>query len=164
MCKLDLFLLIPICLGFIFGIFKGLIKELSALAALLVVIFGAKFFTPILAKLITQFVNVSSVVASTLAYIVLFIAILIAMRFLASVLQKIFEKLALGGLNKLLGGVFGALKLALLLSVFLNIAVILNQHFPLLKKELTSQSIFYKPVLQIAPELWHESKKLEHEK
>lgn len=164
MSKLDLFLLIPIGLGFVFGIYKGLIKELSSLAAILIGVFGAKLLTPLIAKFILQIVNVSSVVASVLAYILLFVAILIAMRLFSNMLEKIFEKLALGGLNKLLGGLFGALKLALLLSVFLNITVILNQHFPLLKNELTSQSIFYKPVLQIAPELWHESKKLEHEK
>ena len=41
MNTLDLVILIPIAVGFVFGLFKGLIKELTSLAAIFLGIYAA---------------------------------------------------------------------------------------------------------------------------
>jgi len=55
MNSIDIFLLTPIAIGFVFGIFKGLIKELASLAAIVLGIFGSKALAPSFSKfLITK--------------------------------------------------------------------------------------------------------------
>ena len=54
MNSLDLFILIPIIAGFTFGLFKGLVKELTSLAAVVLGIYGAKFFSPWLVAVLVK--------------------------------------------------------------------------------------------------------------
>jgi membrane protein required for colicin V production len=63
------------------------------------------------------------------AYILLFIAITLAMLLLARVLSNIFDAMALGGVNKFLGGVFGGLKIALIISILLNVFNAVDNQF-----------------------------------
>jgi membrane protein required for colicin V production len=67
--------------------------------------------------------------------------------------------MSLGGLNKFLGGLFGALKYALIVSVLLNVFDAMDSRFPLIKAKTKEESIGYKPLLKFAPKLWDETKK-----
>ena len=57
---------------------------------------------------------------------------------------------ALGVLNKLLGGIFGGLKIALILSILLLIFNTLNKTIPFVSDEEIESSLLYKPVKSIA--------------
>lgn len=164
MNSLDIILLVPVGIGLIVGAYRGLVKELSSLAAIIMAIVVAKLFSSVFAKILIDFVHLSSTFASILAYLILFIATILIVRMFSNLLEKIFDKLALGGLNKLLGAVFGGLKFLLIVSVLLNLIVLLNKYVPILKKESTENSIAYKPILSIVPGLWDESKRMQHEK
>jgi membrane protein required for colicin V production len=152
MNSLDLFLLIPITLGFIFGIFKGLIKELTSLAAIVLGVYGAKFLAPAF----SGFFKLSL----PLTYLLLFIIIGSCLLLLAKMLDKIFDSISLGGLNKMLGGIFGCLKYALIVSVLLNIFNAIDSKFKILRVETKESSIVYMPVMKLAPALWSEAKKV----
>jgi len=159
MNSLDLFLLIPIAMGFVFGLFKGLIKELTSLAAIVLGIYGAKLLAPAVSGfLITKF-DFSSKTAIPLAYLLLFIAIGIALLLLARMLDKLFDSMSLGGLNKLLGGIFGGLKYALIISVLLNVFDALDSRFNILETETKDNSIAYHPLIKLGPTLWEGTKK-----
>jgi membrane protein required for colicin V production len=73
-------------------------------------------------------------------------------------LGKLFTKLAdfayLGWINKALGGVFGTLKLALILSVLIMIFDRFNDTIPFVNKEAKEQSILYEPIKKLAPTLF----------
>jgi membrane protein required for colicin V production len=159
MNALDYFLLLPILIGFIWGLFNGLIKELTSLVAIVLGVFGAKIGAPYLANFLIGGLKFSNVVAFPFAYILLFIAITLSMHLLARVISTVFKAMALGGVNKLLGGVFGGLKIALVLSIFLNIFNAIDSQFAILKAETKSKSIAYKPLIKMAPQLWEETKK-----
>lgn len=159
MNSLDLFLLIPIALGFIFGLFKGLIKELTSLAAIVFGIYGAKLMAPLLSGILISKFDFSIKTALPIAYLLLFIAIGIGFLLLAKMLDKIFESMSLGGLNKLLGGLFGGLKFALIVSVLLNVFNALDSRFSILKAETKENSIAYLPLMKLGPTLWEEAKK-----
>lgn len=158
MNSLDLFLLIPITLGFIFGLFKGLIKELISLVAIIAGIYGAKLFAPLVSKILINTFAFSLATARPTAYIILFIAIGIGLLMAANAIDKIFDSLSLGGLNKLLGGVFGALKYALIVSVLLNVFDALDSRFNIVKHQTKENSIAYKPLMKFGPGLWEETK------
>ena len=159
MNTLDLIILIPITLGFVFGLFKGLVKELASLAAIVLGIFGAKMFAPAVSHFLINKFDFSAKTALPIAYLILFVPIAVVLLILAKTLDKIFDSIALGGLNKLLGGIFAALKYALIVSVLLNIFDALDSRFPILKSKTKTESIGYKPILKLAPVLWEETKK-----
>ena len=159
MNSLDYYLLIPILSGVVFGLFKGLIKELSSLIAIVLGVYGAKIFAPVIAKILHEIFKFSDTFAFPLAYLLLFIGIAVVLHFLAKILGGIFDSLALGGVNKLLGAIFGGIKNALILSVFLNIFNAVDAQFSIIKPNTKAASILYKPIIAMAPTLWDEAKK-----
>ena len=154
MNTLDFYLLIPIIIGFVFGLFKGLIKELTSLAAIVLGIYGAKLLAPKAYSILISTFGVNDTLAKPLSYLVLFILIVIGMLLLAKMLDKVFESMAMGGLNKLLGGIFGALKYALIVSVLLTVFDTIDSRFSILSRETKETSIAYKPLMNFAPVLW----------
>ncbi|MDB9771119.1 CvpA family protein, partial [Polaribacter sp.] len=66
-------------------------------------------------------------------------------------LTKLADFAALGFLNKGLGGLFGALKIGLILSVIFIFFGKMNNTIPFVKKETLDDSILYAPVKKIAP-------------
>jgi membrane protein required for colicin V production len=159
MNALDYFLIIPIVIGFIWGVFNGLIKELTSLVAIVLGIYGAKICAPFVAHFLMTNLKFTKVIAFPFAYILLFIAISLSMNLLAKIISSILSTIALGGVNKFLGGVFGGLKIALIISILLNLFNAIDRQFSILKAETKSKSIAYKPLIKMAPELWDETKK-----
>lgn len=159
MSNLDLIILIPIALGFVFGLFKGLIKELASLLAILLGIWGAKTFASSLSGFLIHSAGFSPKTALPFAYLILFASIAIILLIIAKTLDRFFESIKLGGLNKFLGGVFAALKYALIVSVLLNVFDAIDQRFPIIKPKSKTESFGYQPVKSLAPVLWEESKK-----
>ena len=158
MNTLDFILFVPVALGFIFGLFKGLVKELASLAAIVLGIYGARLFAPFVSDFLIHHLHFSPKTGLPLAYLILFILIAIALLWTAKMLDKIFDSLALGGLNKIFGGLFGGLKYALIVSVLLNVFNALDARFTLIKSKTKAESVCYKPLMNLAPKLWEESK------
>ena len=157
MNSIDISILIIIGAGFVFGLFKGLVRELASLAAIVLGIYGAKLFSSLLVPLFINVLGVSEKVAQPLSYVVLFVAIAVALLVLARTVDKVFDAVSLGGLNKFLGGLFGALKYALVISVLINVFEPLNQKFRFMNEERKFTSVTYQPLLNLAPELWEEA-------
>lgn len=155
---LDIFIIAPIVLGFVFGLFKGLIKELISLAAIVLGIFGAKFFEPKVSQLLLSAFDIQPGIARAVSYLLLFIAIVVLLLIVANILDKLFSAIALGGLNKFLGGLFGALKFALIVSVFLNVFETFNSRFGFVKEETKKESLVYGSMIKFGPILWGEAK------
>lgn len=163
MSNIDISILIIVGAGFVFGLFKGLVRELASLAAIVLGIYGAKLFSSLLVPLVVDMLGVSEKVAQPLSYVVLFIAIAVALLILARTVDKVFDAVSLGGLNKFLGGVFGALKYALIISVLINVFEPLNQKFQFMSEEKQQNSVTYRPLLNLAPDLWDEATQYRHE-
>lgn len=157
MNNIDISILIIIGVGFVFGLFKGLVRELASLVAIVLGIYGAKLFSSLLVPLFVNLLGVSERVAQPLSYIVLFIAIAVVLLMLARAIDEVFDAVALSGLNKLLGGLFGALKYALIISVLINVFDSLNHKFRFVTEEKQLTSVTYQPLLNLAPELWDEA-------
>ena len=106
--------------------------------------------------------------AHPVAYVVVFVAIIIGFILLSRFFEKILDGISLGGINKLLGGVFGGLKYALIISILLTVFDTLDHRFHFVKPETKSNSLFFKPVTSLAPTLWdqlkHENPQTRNEK
>lgn len=149
---IDIVLIIPIAWLAYRGFKKGLIIELASLAALILGIYAALYFSGIVADFLTNNLNIQTDYLSIISFIITFIGVVILVHFLGKLLEKIINMVALGFINKLFGAVFGILKAAILLSI---IILILN-HFnsKLISEEKKESSFLYNPISDIAPLLW----------
>ncbi len=154
MNALDYYILIPIAVGFLVGLFKGLIKEVISLAAIFIGIYISKLFAGIVAKWLVNTSNLDLKAAQPIAYIIVFVIVVIALIISARILHKIVKGLSLGFVNSIFGAIFGAVKIALIVSVSLVVFEALNDKFEFLNQELRENSSFYEPVKNFAPELW----------
>ena len=137
--------------GLIRGTMKGLFVEIASLFALVLGVFGAIHFSYFVADLIEPKVDWNEKTMNIVAFATTFVIIVLAISLAGKALTKLADFAALGMLNKLLGGVFGALKIGLILSVLLIVFNKLNKTLPFMEEEELEESILYKPVKSLAP-------------
>lgn len=135
--------------GLIKGIWKGLFSELASVISLLAGIFIAVKFSAFLGKML-EGVVANPKHATALAFVVLFAAVVIGLMLVAKTFTKLADWAGLGIVNRLLGGLFGLIKTALILSVVLNFFQKLNAHGTLAKPETLNNSAFFYPVLDVS--------------
>jgi membrane protein required for colicin V production len=84
------------------------------------------------------------------AFILTFILVVIGISFLAKFLTKIANKASLGIVNKVMGSVFGLLKMILMLSVLLSLFQKINFDYTFAKKSTIDNSYFFNPIQKTA--------------
>lgn len=141
-------------LGFVIGLFKGLLAEIASLVALIAGVYGAIHYSYFIEDLLKKFVSWDEEYVTLVAFAATFIIILIVITLLGKLLTKIADFAALGFLNKLLGGVFGFLKFGLILSIVFIFFGKMNNTIPFVKKETLRESKLFEPVKKIAPALF----------
>jgi membrane protein required for colicin V production len=149
--------------GLIRGLMKGLFVEVASLLALVLGIFGAIHFSHFAASLLEGYLDWSDDTINMAAFAITFVIIVLAISLAGKALTKLADFAALGMLNKLLGGVFGALKIGLILSVLLIIFNKLNDTLPFLEKKHVEESVLFEPVKSLAPVIFPELVKSEKE-
>ena len=137
--------------GFVRGLMKGLFVEVASLVALVAGVYGAIHFSYFLGDWLKNSLDWSEQYITLVAFAGTFVIIIVVIALLGKILTKIADFASLGILNKILGGVFGALKIGLILSVVFIFFGRMNDTIPFVKKESLEQSILYKPVKKIAP-------------
>lgn len=151
---LDIILLIPLMVFAWNGFKKGLIIEVASLIALILGLYMAFFFSDYAAQMLNDLFTLEQKYIAVFAFIVTFIVVLFIVITVGKVVQKFVDILLLGFLNKLAGAVFGILKGALLLSIFIFIINYFDFGTYLIKPEAREKSIFYRPVEEVAPTLY----------
>ena len=151
MSIIDIVLGALLLFGLIRGAMKGLFVEIASLFALVLGVFGAIHFSYFVADLIESKVDWDEKTMNIVAFATTFVIIVLAISLAGKALTKLADFAALGMLNKLLGGVFGALKIGLILSVLLIVFNKLNKTLPFMEEEELEESILYKPVKSLAP-------------
>ncbi|NOY48181.1 MAG: CvpA family protein [Chlorobi bacterium] len=148
---LDIILGALILFGLIRGLSKGLFVEVASLVALIAGIYGAIYFSDFAAEFLESRVDWTEKTISITAFAITFVIIVLAISLAGKALTKLADFAALGILNKLLGGIFGALKIGLILSVVLMIFNTMNKTLPFIEDEELQNSILYKPVKSLVP-------------
>ncbi len=154
MSFIDIILGVAMLFGLVRGVMKGLFVEVASLLALVLGVYGAIHFSFYAADLIQTKVEWNLKTINIVAFAITFVVIVFAISLAGKALTKLADFAALGMLNKLLGGAFGALKIGLILSVLLIVFNKLNNALPFLEDEDIEQSVLYKPVKSIAPILF----------
>jgi len=137
--------------GFVRGLFKGLFVEIASLVALIGGVYGAMHFSFYASDFLHQKVDWDENYISLTAFALTFIGIVVVVSLAGKLLTKIASFAALGILNKILGGIFGLLKIALILSVVLSFFMKVNNTIPFVSKEQMKASVLVQPITNIAP-------------
>lgn len=148
---LDIALGALILFGLVRGLMKGLFVEIASIVALIVGIYGAIHFSDFVAGFLESRVKWDEQYINISAFAITFIIIVIAIAMAGKALTKLADFASLGILNKLLGGIFGALKVGLILSVVLIVFNKMNSTIPLVEEHEIKNSLLYIPVKSIAP-------------
>ncbi len=148
---IDIVLLALLLFGLIRGFMKGLFVEVASLLALVAGVYGAIHFSNFAASLLQDKTEWNEKTVNIVAFAITFVIIVLAIALAGRALTKLANFAALGILNKLLGGVFGALKIGLILSVVLIVFDSLNSTIPFTDEKTIEDSILYNPVKSFAP-------------
>lgn len=151
MSIIDIILAALLLFGFVRGLFKGLFVEVASLVALVLGVYGAIHFSYFAAELLEPRVDWNEKTINIVAFAITFVLIVLAISLAGKALTKLADFAALGLINKIAGGAFGALKIGLILSVLLIVFSKLNNTLPFMEKEDLEESVLYEPVKSLAP-------------
>ena len=150
----DIVIAVILIIAFVRGFIKGFFVEIASLIALIGGVYGAIHFSYFAANILKKYVDWSENYIALTAFAVTFIAIVVAVSSLGKVFTKMANFVALGMINKLLGGVFALLKSVLILSVLFVFFSRLNGVIRFIEKETLETSVLYTPVKKIVPTLF----------
>lgn len=150
----DIIIAALLLFGFVRGLMKGLFVEVSSLAALIGGIYGAIHFSYFSGAFLKTYISWDEEYISLAAFAITFVIIIIVIALIGKTLTKLADFASLGIINKILGGVFGGLKIGLILSILFIFFGKMNDTIPFIKKETLDTSILYKPVKKIAPTIF----------
>ena len=151
MSVIDIVLGALILFGLIRGYNKGLFVEVASLVALVAGVYGAIHFSNFAADFLIEKVDWEQKYINIIAFAITFVLIVVVIAMAGKALTKIADFVFLGFFNKLLGGVFGALKIAVILSVILIVFDKLNKKIPFAVEADLEASILFYPVKSIVP-------------
>lgn len=154
MALIDIILGALLLFGLIRGFMKGLFVEVASLVALIAGVYGAIHFSNFAADFLGSKLDWDEKYINIVAFAITFVIIVLVIALAGKALTKLANFAALGILNKLLGGVFGALKIGLILSVLLIVFDTMNNSIPFADEKDLKDSILYKPVKGLAPMLF----------
>jgi len=122
---IDIIFIILIVLMVIHGLLKGFIGELFSWAPKVLAICIAVFLYPAGANFIRQrFIPNMKFVPEIIAFVIIFIAIILILKLLEHLLKDIIAGAKLGGIDKLLGAIFGLVEgVALTAAIVLVLAI-----------------------------------------
>ena len=151
MTTIDVVILALIVFGIIKGVIKGLFVEVASILALFLGSYGAIHFSNYASTLLSQAFDWSEGSINIFSFVVTFLVIVLSIIIAARGITKLVNIISLGIINRLLGGIFGGIKIAFIISILI---LILN-NFSLIKVFVSNEdiknSMFYKHVEIIAP-------------
>ena len=148
---IDITLCIPLVWGLYKGFSKGLIIEGASMLAFGLGIWGGIHFSTWVAEKISTTFNWKSEYLPIVSFAITFLGIIIAVYCIAKLIQRLIEGMELGVINKIGGALFGTLKFALIMSVFIFIINAIEKSYPMISFESKKESLLYEPIGKIAP-------------
>lgn len=145
---MDILLLVLLGVGFVSGLFSGAVRQVISLASFVVGYVVACLYYDRLGDWLAGYFSMPDV-CRVVAFVLLWAVVPVVAKLVASLLTSVLDAtLAMGALNRLLGGILGLAKYALVLGALVWLFSSMN----LLKDETMQQSRLCRP-LKALPEL-----------
>jgi len=150
MSFLDIIVLVFLVWFGIKGFSKGLIIELATLAALILGVYMAYFFSDIAASFLLEYVSINSKYVQPVSFVLVFVAVIVLVFMLAKALEALIKTASLGFFNKLAGAFFGMAKIALICGFCLIQISYFDTESKIITSDTKQKSITYKPLTHYA--------------
>ncbi|MEK6614896.1 MAG: CvpA family protein [Bacteroidota bacterium] len=147
---IDIILCVPLLWGLYKGFSKGLIIEAASIASLWLAVWGGIKFSDFLTGFFRDLLGGTSPYLPVISFAVIFLGILILVYAIAKLIERLAKTVSLGFVNKLAGGIFGMLKVGLILSVLIFVLNAVEKNIQLIPAETKQKSLLYEPVGKIA--------------
>ncbi|CAM4133065.1 CvpA family protein [Zobellia roscoffensis] len=149
MSFLDIILGLLLLYGLWKGLKNGLFVEIASIIALIAGIYGAIHFSYYAGDYLSQNMEWNERYINISAFVITFIVIVLAVQLAGRFLTKIANFAMLGLLNKVAGGIFGVVKVAVILGALLIFFERVNNSTGVVKGETMQESILYEPIKEI---------------
>lgn len=147
---LDILILAALAIGLMRGLSTGAVRQITSIIGVVIAfILGVQLMQPV-GALVVESLGLAEGLGPLIGFVLVFAAIQLAVLALAVGLETVIGALQLSFVNRLLGGVAGAAKAALLLSV----AFLVLAYFGLPDDETRQTSELYAPVASVLPGAW----------
>ncbi|WP_158974759.1 CvpA family protein [Cellulophaga sp. L1A9] len=147
--------------GFYIGFKNGLFVEIASIIALIAGIYGAIHFSYLTGAYLAEHMDWNEQYMNIASFVITFILIIILIHLSAKLLTKIADFAMLGLLNKIAGGIFGALKISIILGALLLFLNSMNETANLINEETKKESKLYEPIKAIGALIFSKILKIE---
>jgi membrane protein required for colicin V production len=143
---LDIVIAIPLVYGLVKGFTNGLIKEITGLLGLLIGVYVAINFSSYLHPKFAQFLGGYEQFIPIISFATLFIVSVLMIKILGDGIDKLTKALALGFVSRILGAIFGFLKIVVIFSFLLVIVT----DYGLIDNETKEKSVLLQPLQDVS--------------
>lgn len=143
---LDIVLGILLAYGLFKGLKNGFFVEVASVAALIAAIYGAIQFSYVAADYLKAHLDWDDTYIKITAFILTFVAVVVGVQLLGRILTKVADFAMLGLLNRVAGGVFGLVKVAVILGALIIYLERANLPLHWLEPESFENSVLYEPL------------------
>lgn len=151
----DIIMLGLVVLMTIWGMVRGIVRQIGDLAALILGVIGANLWGGNMATILAKHTEWSLILCQILAYIGVFIAIYLTIRIVAGCIKSLTQLVRLGWIDSIAGGLFGAFKTILFVSLLLNLTMLITKDADIWTSPELTQSVCYETVKSFAPNVLH---------
>jgi membrane protein required for colicin V production len=137
---IDIIIIVVLVFFFISGARRGLVRQVLDILGIILAFIGAFYLAHYLARYLEESIDIRYDISLVVSAVAIFIGILVFFHVLGILFKKTAEITLLGSVDRIGGGLFGALKGVLLVSLLLVIAF----NIPLpdrLKKEIRNRPL-----------------------
>ena len=146
MQTIDIIISVLLVIGLISGLRDGLVNQVAGLAGLVGgLLLGRTFYMPVGEWMASTF-GMSAEAAHITAFILILIVVPLLLNLVGWLVSKILSAICLGWINRLLGGLVGVLKFALLAGVIITGIEFFDKHDSLVSEEKKEDSVLYYPI------------------
>lgn len=160
---LDIVLAILLVVGLVRGFMKGFIFEIAVVGALFLGTYAAFKLSYLLQPYVLKIADMNPFTVNLVCSILMFALVATGLFFLAKLFTGLVDMAALGVFNKILGAVFGLLKVAFITSVIIYFFNLLDKKNSLISADTKAESYLYYPVMKMAPALLPLMKEIKEE-
>jgi len=129
---LDRIILIIVGIGACIGLYRGLFKEAVGIAGLVLAAIAANLASPFTKPFASRFIE-SETLASIVVWIIVFFVAMFVLNRLAVLLDKFMDSISLGWINRLGGGLIGALKYCIIVALIISLLEVITAHIEIEK-------------------------------
>ena len=154
MAVLDIILSVLLVYGLYKGFSKGLLVEVASLLSLLVGLYGAIHFSFFAENWLETKMDWDAKYIQIVAFAITFLGLVFLVSLVGKIVTKIIDAAQLGLLNKIAGAAFGLAKIALIVSVIINLFSKLNDTITFVDQDTLTNTILYTKVKNFAPTIF----------